>query len=293
MNHKISIIIATKKFSNNLLKTIGSINKQSFLPKEIILVSNEKIYSSFNLKKKINLKKYTSKINNQVIQRNLAFRNVSKKINLVLQLDDRIILKRNCLYELIQFWSKNDALAFGVGLNQINFMHDNGLFNRFISRFLKLKGKVLNNGIVMDYANIKDDLEVMWLKGGMSSWKIDKNRKIFDRKYPTYDWSVFEDIEFCLSKKKSQKLFVASKAKAEIIERKKKINIKNLFFRGTMHSFVQKKIVKKYFKSMVSFFFTMPLLILFSLIISILTINISKFIYNLGRIRGFFIIHFN
>lgn len=60
-----------------------------------------------------------------------------------------------------------------------------------------------------------------------------------------------------------------------------------------MHSFVQKKIVKKYFKSMVSFFFTMPLLILFSLIISILTINISKFIYNLGRIRGFFIIHFN
>ena len=54
-----------------------------------------------------------------------------------------------------------------------------------------------------------------------------------------------------------------------------------------------RSLVKKYFKNMNFFFLTMPFLICSSLIISIFTFNISKFIYNLGRIRGFFIIHFN
>ena len=36
MNNKISIVIATKSYTKNLYKTIDSINKQNYLPKEII-----------------------------------------------------------------------------------------------------------------------------------------------------------------------------------------------------------------------------------------------------------------
>lgn len=293
MNNKISIIIATKKFSNELYQTIHSINKQSYNPTEIILVSSEKILKSFNIDNKIILKKFTSRIKNQVFQRNIAIRNISKDSDLFLQLDDRILLDKNCLNELNKFWNRTNQLTIGVGLNQINTSNDTGLMNKFTNKYFNFKGKVLSNGIAFDYSNLDKDLEVMWLKGGMSSWRAKIIKKIGNRKYPMWKWSVFEDVEFSLTKNKDHKLFVSHKAKANIIERKKKLDIQNLLYRGTVHSFAQKRIVKKYFKNMNFFFLTMPFLICSSLIISIFTFNIYKFIYNLGRIRGFFIIHFN
>ena len=147
MNNQISIIIATKKFSKNLFKTINSINKQSFSPNEIIIVSNKKIIKNFNLNKRIILKKFISKIKNQVFQRNIAIKNLSKKSHLILQLDDRIILEKNCLYELNKFWNKTNSSTIGVGLNQIKEVNDNGFVNRLINRFFNLKGKVLSNGL--------------------------------------------------------------------------------------------------------------------------------------------------
>ena len=293
MNNQISIIIATKKFSKNLFKTINSINKQSFSPNEIIIVSNKKIIKNFNLNKRIILKKFISKIKNQVFQRNIAIKNLSKKSHLILQLDDRIILEKNCLYELNKFWNKTNSSTIGVGLNQIKEVNDNGFANRLINRFFNLKGKVLSNGMIIDYSSIHKDLEVMWLKGGLSSWKIKKNKNIYNRKYPLHKWSVFEDVEFSLSKSANHKLFVSHKAKAKIIERKKDLDFKNLFYRGNVYIVTQKKIVKKYFGNITFFFLSMPFLVFLSLIFSILTINISKLIYNLGRIRGFFTFHFN
>ena len=293
MNNQISIIIATKKFSSNLVKTLNSINQQSYDPYEIIIVSNEKISKCFNFNKKILLKKFTSKIKNQVFQRNIGVNNLSKKTNLILQLDDTVILNKDCLYQLNEFWISAGSSIVGVGINQINTLKNNGLFNKLFSKLSIFKGKVLRNGISVDYSNVKDDLEVMWLKGGLSSWNLKKIKQINKRKYPLWTWSVFEDVDFSLSKKKNEKLFVSSKAKAKIIEKRNVLSFTDLFYRGTIHTCAQKKIVKKYFKSTSFFFSTIPFLICISLVVSILTVNAYKFIYNLGRIRGFFIIRFN
>ena len=293
MNNKISIIISTKKFNNELYKTITSINRQSYNPIEIILVSHQKILKDFHLNNKILLKKFTSKIKNQVFQRNIAIKNISKNSDLVLQLDDRILLEKNCLYQLNKFWNRANKSIVGVGLNQTNTSNDSGLFNKFINNYFNFKGKLLSNGIAIDYSNVNKDLQVMWLKGGMSSWRYNAIKKNENRKYPMWTWSVYEDVEFSLIQNKNKKLFVCQNAKAKIIERKKIIGIKNLFYRGKIHTFAQKRLVKKYFKSMNFFFLSIPLLICLSLIISVFTFNISKFIYNLGRIIGFFIIHFD
>ena len=187
MNNLFSIVIATKSYSKNFSATIESINRQDYLPREIVVVSNDRISQQLNLNKKIVLKKYTSKIKNQVFQRNIAIKNISKDCNLILQLDDRIILDKRCLYELNQFWKKSDQSVIGVGLNQINRFKDRGLFNKIIYNF-NLKGRVLSNGINIDYSNLKKDIEVMWLKGGLSSWRIKKNKKIENRKYPLWKW---------------------------------------------------------------------------------------------------------
>ena len=292
MNNLFSIVIATKSYSKNFSATIESINRQDYLPREIVVVSNDRISQQLNLNKKIVLKKYTSKIKNQVFQRNIAIKNISKDCNLILQLDDRIILDKRCLYELNQFWKKSDQSVIGVGLNQINRFKDRGLFNKIIYNF-NLKGRVLSNGINIDYSNLKKDIEVMWLKGGLSSWRIKKNKKIENRKYPLWKWSVFEDVEFCLKKNINDKILVSHKAKAKVIERKQRLSISDLIYRGSIYTYSQKKIVKKYFKNMTLYFLTIPFLIFFSLVISIFTLNFSKFIYNLGRLKGFFIIDFN
>ncbi len=292
MDNQISIVIPTKEHSKELTETINSINKQTYKPKEIILVSFKKINKKFLLNKKIKIKILFSEIQNQVIQRNIGINNLSNKSDIILQLDDRIVLNKNCLFELNKFWRNTDSSTIGVGINQIKMTKENGLINTLFFNLNKFRGRVFKNGIVVDYSNLKKDIEVMWLKGGLSSWKIKKNKKLFNRKYPIWKWSVFEDVEYSLNKKKKEKLFVSSKAKASIIERKKPLNFKNLFYRGATHTYAQKKIVKKFFKNLSYFLFSIPLIILLSTIFSLLTINIHKFIYNLGRIRGLFIINF-
>ena len=292
MDNKISIVITTKSFNKNFYNTIYSINKQNYLPKEIIVVSNKRINQKFNLNFKIILKKYTSKVQNQVYQRNIGIKNISKDTDLVLQLDDRIILNNKCLHELNKFWKKMDKSVVGVGLNQINKLKDRGLINKLFYK-LNLKGKVLSNGINVDYSDLKEDIEVMWLKGGLSSWKIKKNKNIKDRKYPIRKWSVFEDVDYSLKKNINDKLYVSYKSKAKVIERKEKINVSDLLYRGSIYTYSQKMIVKKYFKKISLFYLTIPFFVFFSLIISFFTLNFSKIIYNCGRLIGFFKIDFN
>ena len=111
MNNVISIVITTKSYNSNFHKTIDSISKQNYLPKEIIVVSNKRIYEKLNLNFKIILKKYTSKIKNQVYQRNIGIKKISSDADLLLQLDDRIILNNKCLFELNRFWNKIDKSA--------------------------------------------------------------------------------------------------------------------------------------------------------------------------------------
>lgn len=294
MNLRFSIIIATKKYSDDLNKTINSINRQIYNPIEIIIVSNDRIFQTFNINKKIILKKYVSKIKNQVFQRNIGFKKISKKSDILLQLDDRIILDQRCLWELNKFWQKMKPSVIGVGLNQVNPFKERGFLNK-ITCYLNLRGKVLINGMSIDYSSLKKDLEVMWLKGGLSSWRINRNinKKFSDRKFPLWKWSIYEDVEFSISQKKDYKLIVSHKSKAKVIERKDKVNFNNLIYRGSLHTFSQKRLVNNYSKNKVYFYSTVPILVLLSFVISILTFNQSKIIYNIGRLKGFFIINFN
>ncbi len=220
MDNQISIVIPTKEHSKELTETINSINKQTYKPKEIILVSFKKINKKFLLNKKIKIKILFSEIQNQVIQRNIGINNLSNKSDIILQLDDRIVLNKNCLFELNKFWRNTDSSTIGVGINQIKMTKENGLINTLFFNLNKFRGRVFKNGIVVDYSNLKKDIEVMWLKGGLSSWKIKKNKKLFNRKYPIWKWSVFEDVEYSLNKKKKRNYLFPVKQKQALLREK-------------------------------------------------------------------------
>ena len=205
MDNFISILITTRGNSRELRRTIKSINNQILFPKEIIIVSNNKIERGLKINRKIKLKSFTSSIKNQVHQRNIGIRHLSKKSKIVLQLDDRVVLDKKCILELNMCWKRSDKSIVGIGINQKNKIKTTGILDKLMKNN-KSMGKVFSNGVNFNYLNLTKNLEVMWLKGGLSSWDLKKNKRIKNRKFPLWNWCVNEDVDFSLGKKKMKNL---------------------------------------------------------------------------------------
>ena len=210
MKKKISIIICTIGPNKNLMKLLSSISRQSHMPLEVIIVTYKKILNFNKYKFKTNIIK--SKKKNQVYQRSLGLKYLSKLSKFILQLDNRIILDKTCLYELEKKWQSANNDIVGIGLNPKNHLHNSGFLNRIMQLF-NLSGKVFKFGLNVNYSDIKKDLQVDWLKGGLSSWKKKYILSLLPRKYPNWDWAVGEDVDFSLMKKKKSKINCLRKIK--------------------------------------------------------------------------------
>ena len=282
--YKIEIIITTLKESGNLLKVLKSLSEQSYLPKKIIIVTYEKL-KKFKYKK-LNIKIIKSPKKNQVFQITLGLNYLSKNCDILLQLDDRIILKKNTIKNLNNCWKLSENNIVGIGLNPLNIAKkDSGFINNLFDK-LGFSGKVLSNGMNIRYSNLKKNKEVMWLKGGLSSWKIKKVPQIYKRKFPMWDWSVGEDIEFSLSIKKNEKLIVCSNAKANILDKRVKIDKILSEKRGYFHSLSSKRIPKKINSDKILSYFLSMISISISLLFNLITLNMTKTFYNIGRLKG-------
>ena len=281
MIKKINIVITVKKKTNNLKNLLISISNQTVLPFEVIISTCEK----FSLKKmNFDLKIIKSPIQNQVYQRQLAIKNFKKKNNILLQLDERCVLDKNAIKYLQIKWSESKNTYYGIGLNAHNNL-DRGVLDK-ITNFLNLKGKILKVGINTGYQNIQKDIEVDWLSGGSSSWKIDKNflnskKNIFLKN----DWSVGEDIIQSLNKPKGKKIIVCYKAKATFTERStKQLNQINFFERGKSSIIFRKELSKlQNCNFFIFYLFNLPL-ILTSLLYNLIFFNSKKLKYTMGQL---------
>ena len=102
----ISIVIPTVG-RKSLINSIYSICKGSILPKEVLIVMPKSELDKFKIPKifsKIKIKKIFTSKKNQVFQRIQGFK--LSKNPFILQLDDDIILKQNCLEKLYTFSKK-------------------------------------------------------------------------------------------------------------------------------------------------------------------------------------------
>ena len=244
----LAIVIASlgdKKFLNKCLEAIAN---QSIRPNQIIIVLPEGQIFHHNL---YNLYIYYSKIKNQVFQRNLGISKLRKNIKILVQLDDRVILQKNAIKNLLNSWNQNSNQNIaGIGLNEISEVEKYNFFNSQISllnilifkifeKFDIFKpGSVLLNGMCVQYSNLKKLTKVSWLKGGLSSYDLSKVKKIiYNRSFPKIKWSVCEDLIFSYYLSKKYKLLVCSSAKVQIL--KKIVNnhdIKNEYWLGKIYS---------------------------------------------------------
>ena len=94
-------------------------------------------------------------------------------------------------------------------------------------------------------------------------------------------------MDYCLGKKKYEKIIVSSKAKANIIDRSNKNYLEN-FNRGILLSISKKFLIKKYYDNSFFSFFGNFVLSIFGILKSILTFNLLNIFFSLGRFVGIF-----
>ena len=129
IKNKLAIILTARKNNFILEQTINAIYKQSVLPKQLIIILAEK--EKINFSTKIKTKVIYSKIKNQVYQRKLGLKFLNKNIDIILQLDDKIVLEKNSLKFLLEEWKKADENVAGIGINPKGYIRPKVIYFTF------------------------------------------------------------------------------------------------------------------------------------------------------------------
>lgn len=111
----ISIIIPTLNRYNDLKNTLKSIENQSILPFEIIIIDQSDNF--IDIKKDfllLNILQYKFEIKSSALARNYWIEKLSKNSEIVIFLDDDVILLDNFLANIIDFFNKNKEAKWWV-----------------------------------------------------------------------------------------------------------------------------------------------------------------------------------
>ena len=285
----IGIVIATNNNLNNIRAIILSIKKSRSKPGQVIIVSNE--YMNFISNEKY-IKIIKSNYKNQVWQRNYGIKFLNNKIKILLQLDDKYILDSYCLDSLLKTWNKTSHLIYGVGLR----IRNNNNNNKNLLNFITLTrsnndGEILKSGFNNNYDFIKKN--VSWLKGGASSWKLEKVKFYLKRNYPLISWSVYEDVFFSyfIKKKYNGKLIISNNS---FLKKSESIKYNDDYIYTFEKGFLYSKLIKSFvfrFKkdfSLLKCYYAVLTSSIIGLIYSIFTFKLNKSLFYIARVVGIF-----
>jgi len=285
----LGIVIASKKPSINLYLTLSSIKKSSMVPSQVIIVIPKN--KNFELIKK-KFSKFIfmeSKFSNQVYQRTLGIKNFNKNILICLQLDDRVLLKKNTIKELISMWNSVSFDTAGIGLNPIGQIRPKpNLFHKITHTNENKDAYVLKNGFCTGWNELKKrNLKAYWLNGGMTSWNLKLVKNLKNRKFPMISWCVAEDLIFSYEISKKYNLLISSKAKAKFLKKNEKNTLISSFSKGYYHS----KIINSFVcfeknLSYILFLYSSISSSLIGMILCFFKLDMINFFRFLGRLSG-------
>ena len=214
--HKIAFIIPTRNRPELLGKLLRSIQDQTVMPHQVIIVDG----SDISIEPKI--KEFLSPIfsYNYVFppsltkQRNAGIKQLDGKITLAGYLDDDVVLENDAVEKMLLFWEHCPDDVGGTSFNIINAPKRN-LLGRSVARLFCMdgsRGKVLPSGFNTDVYPLLEDTYTEWLCGGATVW-----RKEILENYKYDEWyvgcSYQEDTDFSFQVAKKYKLIVVQKAK--------------------------------------------------------------------------------
>ena len=287
----LAIVIPSKNYQNIKI-CLNSIRNQTKKPGQTIIIFDKK--KNFKSTKKI-LFSHT-KTANQVLQRNHGLRMINKKIKLILQLDDKFYLHKKAIENLINEWNNVNENVAGIGIKS-NFKDLNSSNHFNFVKYLMLTwsnepGKVLISGFNNQPLSKKKLMDVDWLQGGLSSWRLKHVPHIFNRKFPLNKWSVLEDLIFSFNVKfkKNFRLVMCSGLKAYVIKKtKEKYEMNEYYYRGFEYARMHKIFIhiNKNRLSKIAFYYSYLSSSILGILWCCFRLNKKLFFY-IGRLKGIF-----
>ena len=256
----VSIVIPT--LGNDSLKfCLSRINSSVYVPQEVLVVipisnlKNLKVeYSEY---KNLRIKIVSSPKKNQVYQRIIGFKKSKSKI--LMQLDDDILVEKNCLYNLFKFLKKKKQAA--VAPKYVNRNRLSIIYKKPQNKFLKFyhwlinssdgysPGKVAVSGFNYAEENKSKGSSLhQWLSGGAV---MHHKKNLILKNYYPYKFSkcFCEDILHSLIlRQKGIKLFkyfdakVSEKSQGNIVIKSDMLkSLKNLYSEYLIRKFIVEK----------------------------------------------------
>ncbi len=201
----VTVVIPTLGY-DHIKFCLRAINLNTHLPTEVLVVVPQSNYKKMKdlkpLYKILNLNIILSKKKNQVYQRILGFKNC--KTDYVMQLDDDVELKKNCIHNLYQFVKKRKNIS--VAPKYINNYKISKIYKKPNSYLLKFyhwlinssdgysPGKISLSGFNYSHENKSKGFEVHeWLSGGAV---MHRRKNLILKNYYPYNFkrSFCEDI---------------------------------------------------------------------------------------------------
>jgi len=219
MQHYLSFVIATKDRLNQIRRLLGSIQAQSHLPYQIIIVdaSQKPLEDLIKEFPGLSIKYLRCVTPSPTRQRNIGIEAVDQKTTLVGFIDDDAVLEIDSLKAMMEFWRQAPENVAGAAFNMVNHPKASLVFFKSIplvkafGLYDRRKGVVPASGFQTMIGYVTETTYTQWLPTGAVVWL----RGIFDefRFDEWFDYNYLEDVDFSYRVGKKYKLAIVAGAK--------------------------------------------------------------------------------
>ena len=214
---ELAIVVPTKDRPDSVRALLESLSAQTSRPSQVILVdggdSVEAMVMSFA--QEIPVEYAGCHPPGQIKQRKLGLGMLGDRIKLVAFLDDKVVLDRDALEEMLACWNRVEPETAGVGFNITNGSPNE--YSRCYKYFFVSSGKpgtVSLSGSNAVFFNIAEDMRTQWLGGGYAVWKKDV-LDAFPQQEVDTRWAAGEDLRFSYPIGRRYPLWACSRAKCK------------------------------------------------------------------------------
>ena len=213
----IAFVVPTKDHPKLLRQLLASIEAQSYLPDQLIIVDGgdevvEEVVNEFPSLGIRYLREYPPSLSKQ---RNAGIAVVDRDITLAGYLDDDVILEPGAMEAMLTFWDTASADVGGARFHIINEKLPRSVWIK--SLFLagsRQKGIVLSSGYTTPIGPISENLQVRWLSGGVTLW-----RSAVIKEFDYDEWfegtGYLEDVDYSYNVGRKYKLVAVADARVQ------------------------------------------------------------------------------
>jgi len=215
----IAFVIATKDRPNDLRKLLKSLLDQTHHPDQVIIVDSSAIPVRLIINdfKPLNIEYIQHPKPSAAAQRNVGIKSVDSDVELIGLLDDDVVLEKQALEVMLEFWKTASNDLGGGAFNLMNPLPTGGkklkatALVRWLGLYSREKGVVMPSGWQTLTGTGSETTFVEWLPSTAVVWRKDVFKKFsFDNFFDGY--SYLEDLDFSYSVGKKYKLAVLADA---------------------------------------------------------------------------------